>query len=128
MGLSSVIPVVAAVVQKEGRFLLCQRPEGKRHGGFWEFPGGKVLEGETFSAATARELAEELQVGVSGIGGEVGQFRDAGSEFVIHFLEVDIEGNPVAAEHQALGWFTLDEMCALALAPADGAFVRTLSA
>jgi mutator protein MutT len=122
-----LIPVVAAVVQKEGRFLLCQRAEGKRHGGLWEFPGGKLLEGETFDAAAARELAEELRVRVSRVGSEVGQFQDAGSEFAIHFLEVAIEGSPIAHEHQALGWFTLEEVCALALAPADRAFVQTLS-
>ena len=41
------IPVLAAVVGQEGKMLICQRPRDKRHGGLWEFPGGKIEEGES---------------------------------------------------------------------------------
>ena len=57
-----MIAVVAGVVRREGRVLLCQRPEGKRFGLLWEFPGGKVEAGETPEAALERELREELDV------------------------------------------------------------------
>ena len=57
-----MIAVVAGVVRREGRVLLCQRPEGKRFGLLWEFPGGKVEAGESPEAALERELREELDV------------------------------------------------------------------
>ncbi len=61
-GGGGMIAVVAGVVRREGRVLLCQRPEGKRLGLLWEFPGGKVEAGETPEAALERELREELEL------------------------------------------------------------------
>jgi 8-oxo-dGTP diphosphatase len=59
------IPVVAAVIRRaDGRVLLAQRLPGGPHGGLWEFPGGKVEDGETPEAALAREIREELGVTV----------------------------------------------------------------
>jgi len=52
--------VVAAVIERDGKYLLCQRPQGKRYGGLWEFPGGKLLAGESLLEAARRELREEL--------------------------------------------------------------------
>ncbi len=52
----------AALVDKDGRVLLAQRPEGKSMAGLWEFPGGKVEPGETPEAALIRELREELSI------------------------------------------------------------------
>ena len=52
--------VVAAVVRRGNKMLVCQRPLHKHHGGLWEFPGGKVEHQETLNAAAQRELAEEL--------------------------------------------------------------------
>lgn len=48
--------VIAAVIERAGKYLLCQRPQGKRYGGHWEFPGGKVLAGESFLEAARREV------------------------------------------------------------------------
>lgn len=121
------IHVVAAVVQHGQRYLLCQRPADKRHGGLWEFPGGKVLDSETFEAATRRELTEELGVRTTMVHREIGRFQDEASEFLIHFLQVEIDGEPFAHEHQRLGWFSLAEMCELPLAPADKALVYLLT-
>src|SRR5580765_1239531 len=60
--------VVAAIIERDGKVLICQRKAGQRHAGKWEFPGGKVEPGEEFSSALARELAEEL-----GIAAEIGE-------------------------------------------------------
>jgi 8-oxo-dGTP diphosphatase len=54
--------VVAAVIERQGRILICQRKPGGRHALKWEFPGGKVEPGEDSRSALARELREELQV------------------------------------------------------------------
>jgi len=58
----SRIQVAAAVVWRDGRLLLTQRPPGGPLGGLWEFPGGKVEPGETHEQALAREMLEELHV------------------------------------------------------------------
>jgi 8-oxo-dGTP diphosphatase len=63
------LPVVfvsaAALVDTDGRILLTKRPEGKHLSGLWEFPGGKISQGETPETALVRELAEELAIDVS---------------------------------------------------------------
>ena len=58
-----VLVSAVALVDVEGRVLLAQRPEGKSMAGLWEFPGGKVEQGETPEAALIRELQEELGIG-----------------------------------------------------------------
>ena len=57
-----VLVSAVALVDKDGRVLLAQRPEGKSMAGLWEFPGGKVETGETPEAALIRELHEELGI------------------------------------------------------------------
>ena len=121
------VPVVAAVIRRGERYLLGRRPTHKRHGGLWEFPGGKVLEGESRLDAARRELAEELELSVVGLGDLVLAVQDEGSRFVIEFFETLAEGEPVAREHVELGWFTAGELHALELAPADARFVAHLA-
>ncbi|MBB6506257.1 8-oxo-dGTP diphosphatase [Sphingomonas endophytica] len=60
-----MLVVAAALIDGEGRCLMQQRPHGKRHGGLWEFPGGKVEPDEHPAAALMRELAEELAIDVA---------------------------------------------------------------
>jgi 8-oxo-dGTP diphosphatase len=118
--------VLAAVVQREDRYLICQRPAHKRHGGLWEFPGGKLEPGETHEHAARRELAEELGVDVHTVGEMLFSIADPGSQFVIEFAPVTIEGEPRCLEHSALKWLTLDELPKLELAPSDRRFVEFL--
>ena len=61
----AAVRVIAAVIQRGDQRLICQRPPHKRHGGLWEFPGGKVEPNESDESAARRELAEEL--GVQGV-------------------------------------------------------------
>lgn len=116
--------VVACVVARDERLLVCQRPPGKRHGGLWEFPGGKTEVGETDDAAAARELSEELGVEVTAVGPSLFEVVDPGSDFTISFLEVEIRGEPVCLEHSAIRWATLTDLVELPLAPSDAAYVR----
>ncbi|MGM0422721.1 MAG: NUDIX domain-containing protein, partial [Pseudomonadota bacterium] len=60
--LKTVLVAAVILVDRDGRILLAQRPEGKPLAGLWEFPGGKVESGETPERALIRELAEELDI------------------------------------------------------------------
>ena len=63
-----VLVAAAALVDADGRVLLTRRPEGKTMAGLWEFPGGKVGDGETPEEALVRELEEELGIDHDGPG------------------------------------------------------------
>lgn len=121
------VRVLAAVAQRNDTFLVCLRPVHKRHGGLWEFPGGKREAGESDSDALRRELREELGVELSSVGTEYFSARDPGAEFVIVFISVTLIGEPVCLEHDALTWASLAELAALPLAPTDRRFVEYVS-
>ena len=118
------VRVIAAVISRGDELLVCQRPLTKRHGGLWEFPGGKCEPGETDADAARRELREELGVDVIEVGREELAIADPGSEFLIAFLPIRITGDPVCHEHIALRWGTTEELAHLPLAPSDRRFVE----
>jgi mutator protein MutT len=120
------ITVVAAVLERNQRILLGLRPAHKRHGGLWEFPGGKVDPFETPGDALARELKEELGVHASEVGPRLASFRDPDSIFRIDFYLVDCEGQPEPLEHVAIDWVTLEEAELLPLAPSDRQMIHWL--
>ena len=60
--MKTVLVSAVALIDRDGRVLLAQRPEGKSMAGLWEFPGGKIEQGETPEAALVRELHEELGI------------------------------------------------------------------
>lgn len=120
--------VIAAVIARDNRLLVCQRPPHKRHGGLWEFPGGKLEPGESDADAARRELREELGVEVLAVGGELFSRMDPGSHFLVAFLPVSIAGEPARHEHTALAWGTPEELAAFPLAPTDRGFVEHLLA
>lgn len=120
----ATVRVLAAVVRRGERFLVCQRPAHKRHGGLWEFPGGKLESGESDAEAAKRELREELGVEVVEVGGELLGVHDAGSPYLIAFVPVRIDGEPACLEHSALAWATAGELLNYALAPSDRRFVE----
>lgn len=120
------IDVLAAVITRSDRYLVCQRPLTKRHGGLWEFPGGKIESGESLLDAADRELTEELNVAAVSVGEPIFTAHDDGSPFVVSFVPTQIAGDPVCLEHTALRWASLEEIEQLELAPSDRRFVRLL--
>ena len=117
------IVVVAAIIRSENKVLLGRRPDHKRHGGLWEFPGGKIDEGETEADAVTRELLEEFQVETVSAGEVVYECRDPDSPFLIRFLDVVIRGRPEPTEHTEMSWFEPESLPTIRLAPCDAGFV-----
>lgn len=127
-----VLVSACALVDGQGRVLLAQRPVGKTLEGLWEFPGGKIEPGESPETALARELREELDIGVA-----VGDFEPL--TFASHAYEAfhllmplylcrRWQGAPVRREHAAFAWLRPAEMTAYPLAPADIALAKALAA
>jgi 8-oxo-dGTP diphosphatase len=123
---ATTIDVIAAVVRRDGKFLVCQRPPSKRHGNLWEFPGGKLEPGESLLTAAQRELCEELTLKVTEIGEIRFKSQDPGSNFVINFVDVIALGVPKPLEHTRVDWFTMQELLELPLAPSDRQFAEFL--
>ena len=123
-----MVEVVAALVKRDGRFMICQRPENKSRALLWEFPGGKVEAGETKEAALARECREELSIEL-----EVGKMF-ADSTFVYPDISVHlslfeakiVSGEPKLLEHKDIRWITPEEAHLFEFSPADVPFVEKL--
>ena len=118
------IRVLAAVVRRGDRYLVAQRPTAKRHGGLWEFPGGKLEPGESTEDGLRRELREELGVRLERAGDHLLSVADPGSAFRIEFIEVSFAGEPQCLEHQRVAWMSVAELRGLDLAPVDRVFVE----
>jgi len=123
--LTDPVVVAAAVIARDGRLLVGKRPPHKRHGGLWEFPGGKLLAGESLEDALARELEEELNLEVIGVGAVLARVTDPGSQFEVTFVEVQVVGTPRPAEHTEVAWMDSAGLREAALAPADRRFVES---
>ncbi|MEO1857726.1 MAG: 8-oxo-dGTP diphosphatase MutT [Rubritalea sp.] len=125
----SMLQVVCGViVNSVGEYLLCQRPEWKSQAGLWEFPGGKIEEGETAQQALVRELREELGCDVTvgkALSSVVHHYEEFAIELVPFFCYV-IGGEPMTLEHQSIEWVRLEVLCDYVLAPADEPIVEEL--
>lgn len=122
-----MIEVVAGLIEDGGgRVLVCRRPMGKHLGGKWEFPGGKVEDGESEETALVRELEEELGIEVVVSGRLTPVVWDYGRGAIrLIPLRCRIEsGEPHPHEHDAIEWTARDELEALEWAAADVPVVK----
>src|SRR5512140_2019618 len=120
---SNRIEVVAAVIFNDrDEFLLAQRPAGKVYAGYWEFPGGKVENGETSTAALKRELDEELGIDVVTAWPWLTRDYDYSHAAVrLRFFRViKWSGKPHGRERQQLAWQSVHNITVAPLLPANG--------
>ncbi len=124
-----VIVVTAAVIERDGRFLVTRRLEGTHLEGCWEFPGGKCEPGEELAACLAREIREELNAHVR-VGAEIFRTRHAYPERVVElrFFRSLLEDDPVPVLGQQTRWASRAELRSLPFPPADAALIDLLCA
>jgi 8-oxo-dGTP diphosphatase len=120
--------VTAAVIERDGRFLVTRRQRGVHLEGYWEFPGGKCDPGETLIACLARELREELAVDAA-IGEKMFATTHAYPERIVelHFFRCDIQGEPEPQIGQEMRWVPRNELRGLAFPPADSKLIDLLT-
>ncbi len=127
-GLTEPIVVTAAVIERDGCFLVTRRPEGTHLAGHWEFPGGKCEGRETPEACLERELREELDV-VATVGAEM--FRTAyeypGRRLDLRFFSCVLHGVPRPVQGQQMQWVARASLQRLRFPPADTAFIALLT-
>jgi len=106
---ATVEVAVGVLIQSDGAFLLTSRPDGKPYAGYWEFPGGKVEQGESTYDALCRELREEIGIEVRTATPWKTEVVDYPHALVrLHFFKVTAwEGNLLMCEAQSAQWETL---------------------
>jgi len=121
------IAVCAAVIERDGHFLITRRQQGVHLEGLWEFPGGKCEPGETLSGCLARELREELDVAVA-VGDEVFTTVHAysGRSVELHFLRCELFGEPAPQLGQQMRWAARADLSQLTFPPADVELIQKL--
>ena len=125
-----VLVAAVALVDRDGRVLLAQRPEGKSMAGLWEFPGGKVEPGETPEACLIRELKEEL--GIDTWASCLAPLTFASHSYDDFHLLMPLyacrkwEGTETGREGQALKWVRPSQLRDYPMPPADEPLIPIL--
>jgi len=121
------IVVTAAIIQREGRYLVTRRQPGAHLAGVWEFPGGKCDDGEPLTSCSARELEEELGITAT-VGLEIftitHDYPDRRVE--LHFFECQSSDDPSPLLGQEMRWVAREELEDLDFPPADAELIQVL--
>lgn len=123
------IHVVGAIIIDNNKILCAQRGPDKSLPLKWEFPGGKIEEGESAQEALKREISEEMNCQIE-IGVQVDHTVYEYDFGIVHLTTFScklIEGKPELTEHVAIKWLPANELSSLDWAPADIPAVEKLS-
>ena len=122
------VNVVAAIIEKDHKIFATQRGYGEFKDG-WEFPGGKIEEGETPQEALKREIMEELDTEIS-VGESINTVE---YDYPTFHLSMDcfwcevVKGDLVLKEHEAAKWVTKEQLNSVEWLPADIKLVENIS-
>ena len=123
-----MVEVVAALIWKDNKFMICQRPSNKARAHLWEFVGGKVEIGETKEQALLRECQEELAITLS-VGSEFTDVYHEYPDVKIHltlFHATIKTGIPQMIEHCDIAWITPAEISEYNFCPADTEILKKI--
>jgi 8-oxo-dGTP diphosphatase len=128
MSSPQTIRVVAAVIAREGRYLITQRRKSAVLPLLWEFPGGRVEPGETDAAALSREIEHRLGVSIQ-VGTLVSfvnhPYERYSVDLFLYECSID-QGEPTERNVNAFRWVRSDEFEAFEFTPADEASMNQL--
>ena len=120
--------VMAAVVVRDGKYMICKRGPGRRLEGVWEFPGGKLEPGETPEQGLERELREELGIETRVEGILDAQLESEFNEFIILYYRTRIiSGEPALTEHSEIRYVLPVELAGYEFSTADANAAARLS-
>jgi 8-oxo-dGTP diphosphatase len=124
----TTIVVTAAVIERDGHYLVTRRQKGVHLEDFWEFPGGKCGEGESLVACLGRELREELDVDAR-IGVEVHTVTHSYDDrhVELHFFLAELFGEPTPQIGQDMQWVRREDLAGLEFPPADAELIEQLT-
>ena len=125
-----ILVAACALIDVDGRILICKRPHGKQLAGMWEFPGGKVEKAETPEECLIRELKEELDINVTQACLAPFVFTSHGYDSFHLLMPLYLcrrwDGFVTAREHEALAWVRPEKLTEYPMPPADVPLVAWL--
>jgi len=116
-----MIEVTAAIIVKGNKVMIARRAHGKHLAGYWEFPGGKIEQGETPESCLTRELKEEFDIEASienYIGESIFEYPDKTIRLKAFSCKI-ISGEIKLNDHDKIEWINIEQLTNYKLAPAD---------
>lgn len=124
--MKKIIHVVCSIFEQDGKFLICRRKEGLKNEGKWEFPGGKVIDGESMLKALRREIKEELNVEIK-IGDLVSKVKYFEGKFTLLAYKCESLSPIISSnDHDKLQWVLREDIFNYNLLDADVIIAREL--
>ena len=123
-----MIDVVAAVIKKNNKYFIAQRNRHKHFAFYWEFPGGKVDNDESFEQALKREIYEELSINIKikeKITSE--KYKDDKIDVEVHYFLCEVmDEEIILSEHEDMKWLFKKDLLNFKLAPGDSKIINYL--
>jgi len=123
-----MIDVVAAVIKKKNKYFIAQRNRHKHFAFYWEFPGGKVDNDESFEQALKREIYEELSINIKikeKITSE--KYKDDKIDVEVHYFLCELtDEDIILSEHEDMKWLLKKDLLNFKFAPGDYKIIKYL--